>query len=105
SSRRRHTSFSRDWSSDVCSSDLSYLPWQTENDAQENFNVRAHIGQMLMWKLALDREVRVKNLVTNVASWHADNVVDLTAQSTLKIGRAACREREWSAAGAEGTET
>src|SRR5690606_40831237 len=25
SSRRRHTSFSRDWSSDVCSSDLSRL--------------------------------------------------------------------------------
>src|SRR5690606_40193549 len=31
SSRRRHTRFSRDWSSDVCSSDLSWrgaeLPW------------------------------------------------------------------------------
>src|SRR5690606_41192277 len=31
SSRRRHTSFSRDWSSDVCSSDLPlpfrFLPW------------------------------------------------------------------------------
>src|SRR5690606_40382175 len=26
SSRRRHTSFSRDWSSDVCSSDLGGLP-------------------------------------------------------------------------------
>src|SRR5690606_31686789 len=26
SSRRRHTSFSRDWSSDVCSSDLAYGP-------------------------------------------------------------------------------
>src|SRR5690606_40946004 len=26
SSRRRHTRFSRDWSSDVCSSDLSGLP-------------------------------------------------------------------------------
>src|SRR5690606_39612697 len=25
SSRRRHTSFSRDWSSDVCSSDLNFL--------------------------------------------------------------------------------
>src|SRR5690606_4944733 len=25
SSRRRHTSFSRDWSSDVCSSDLEYV--------------------------------------------------------------------------------
>src|SRR5690606_40651691 len=29
SSRRRHTRFSRDWSSDVCSSDL-YLPGDTE---------------------------------------------------------------------------
>src|SRR5690606_40016604 len=29
SSRRRHTRFSRDWSSDVCSSDLSEQPgWQ-----------------------------------------------------------------------------
>src|SRR5690606_40335002 len=28
SSRRRHTRFSRDWSSDVCSSDLSQLVFQ-----------------------------------------------------------------------------
>src|SRR5690606_41822340 len=28
SSRRRHTRFSRDWSSDVCSSDLSYSPYR-----------------------------------------------------------------------------
>src|SRR5690606_40582497 len=32
SSRRRHTRFSRDWSSDVCSSDLrrgaAYAPWE-----------------------------------------------------------------------------
>src|SRR5690606_40925958 len=27
SSRRRHTRFSRDWSSDVCSSDLSHSKW------------------------------------------------------------------------------
>src|SRR5690606_39651864 len=27
SSRRRHTRFSRDWSSDVCSSDLRRWPW------------------------------------------------------------------------------
>src|SRR5690606_40949025 len=27
SSRRRHTRFSRDWSSDVCSSDLEYVYW------------------------------------------------------------------------------
>lgn len=62
----------------------SFLPWQSENDRQENFNVRAHIGQMLLWKLALDREFRVKDLVTATSSWHADNVVDLTGQATLK---------------------
>src|SRR5690606_40840229 len=27
SSRRRHTRFSRDWSSDVCSSDLGHFAW------------------------------------------------------------------------------
>src|SRR5690606_40136362 len=32
SSRRRHTSFSRDWSSDVCSSDLSRQPTMDGNE-------------------------------------------------------------------------
>src|SRR5690606_40207591 len=31
SSRRRHTSFSRDWSSDVCSSDLDTFTYQASN--------------------------------------------------------------------------
>src|SRR5207302_2098950 len=30
SSRRRHTRFSRDWSSDVCSSDLRYYQYRSE---------------------------------------------------------------------------
>src|SRR5690606_33833708 len=34
SSRRRHTRFSRDWSSDVCSSDLSLLDPATERQFQ-----------------------------------------------------------------------
>src|SRR5690606_40138674 len=33
SSRRRHTRFSRDWSSDVCSSDLSHLLQHAREDA------------------------------------------------------------------------
>src|SRR2546422_3487036 len=32
SSRRRHTRCSRDWSSDVCSSDLTYLVFDIYND-------------------------------------------------------------------------
>src|SRR5690606_40067092 len=35
SSRRRHTSFSRDWSSDVCSSDLPEAPAALEDAALE----------------------------------------------------------------------
>src|SRR5690606_39614233 len=35
SSRRRHTSFSRDWSSDVCSSDLGHQCIQQSADAGE----------------------------------------------------------------------
>src|SRR5690606_39434435 len=38
SRRRRHTSFSRDWSSDVCSSDLLILPRTIES-------LRTEIGQ------------------------------------------------------------
>src|SRR5690606_40506246 len=34
SSRRRHTRFSRDWSSDVCSSDLTTMPAVASNQNQ-----------------------------------------------------------------------
>src|SRR5690606_40209712 len=46
SSRRRHTRFSRDWSSDVCSSDLyadCHLP-ETAKRKQGNFDWRQAIG-------------------------------------------------------------
>src|SRR5690606_40263655 len=51
SSRRRHTRFSRDWSSDVCSSDLVYGPTEA----------RAHNTQKLsdfefVFNLSLDEE-------------------------------------------------
>src|SRR5690606_39799878 len=35
SSRRRHTRFSRDWSSDVCSSDLKDIPPPKQSDTKE----------------------------------------------------------------------
>src|SRR5690606_39852593 len=38
SSRRRHTRFSRDWSSDVCSSDLSGM----SNDGNGSDRIRLH---------------------------------------------------------------
>src|SRR5690606_39599788 len=40
SSRRRHTSFSRDWSSDVCSSDLHPLPLSRVQHAARRAGLR-----------------------------------------------------------------
>lgn len=62
----------------------SFLAWQTENDKQENWNVRASIGMMLKWKLAIDREFRIRDLLCNPSAWHADNVLDLTSVSAAK---------------------
>src|SRR5690606_41071689 len=42
SSRRRHTRFSRDWSSDVCSSDLTAITSHNQNDqnlAERNWSL------------------------------------------------------------------
>src|SRR5215475_6849258 len=45
SSRRRHTRFSRDWSSDVCSSDLQNYSWA----AYSGYMVmRGHISESLL---------------------------------------------------------
>src|SRR5690606_39392048 len=56
SSRRRHTSFSRDWSSDVCSSDLRLL---TRNAAErkqagERCDVEAGMAKLFASETALE---------------------------------------------------
>src|SRR5690606_40939853 len=49
SSRRRHTRFSRDWSSDVCSSDL--IEGSSNNKALEIFNPTADTINLSTYKL------------------------------------------------------
>src|SRR5690606_40557027 len=46
SSRRRHTSFSRDWSSDVCSSDLGGGGRRTQNSHRERMTERVLIADV-----------------------------------------------------------
>src|SRR5207245_4229159 len=89
SSRRRHTRCYRDWSSDVCSSDL--------------FMGSAHAANYQ----ALDGRVRV----TRVCARSADRAAKLAGtlgaepstdlEATIadpgEIGRASCRERVWVA--------
>src|SRR5690606_39869542 len=55
SSRRRHTTFSRDWSSDVCSSDLQYsLDHEAETEASIIAEIERYMaipGQALSYKI------------------------------------------------------
>src|SRR3712207_8770194 len=76
SSRRRHTRYWRDWSSDVCSSDLILTAVQAE---------------------AAGRPVLVK-IAPDLSDENVDAVADLALDLGLagiiaKIGRASCRER------------
>src|SRR5690606_39517005 len=88
SSRRRHTRFSRDWSSDVCSSDLAGADLAFLQLVQE--------GLALLRLLLLQVGTAAEHDVVAVAVELDDLGLDLLADERLqvKIGRASCRERE-----------
>src|SRR5690606_40328301 len=81
SSRRRHTRFSRDWSSDVCSSDLG-----------ERFELvvgerRWRACRRLGWE-------RIPAVVRTLSDREAAEMVMIeNLQRRNQIGRASCRER------------
>src|SRR5690606_40970015 len=91
SSRRRHTRFSRDWSSDVCSSDLPIQVRMLDNVIDLN---RLPVPQATI----TNRKYRAIGLGT--FGWH-----HLLAQKGIhwetpeEIGRASCRERVSTAGG------
>src|SRR5690606_39464074 len=93
SSRRRHTSFSRDWSSDVCSSDLFQL------DLPARGVHHLHVAPIGVEQVAK----RVEH--TGRAERHVGvltaRIVDLPQVAPdlgeAEIGRASCRERVWRA--------
>src|SRR5690606_40093132 len=85
SSRRRHTSFSRDWSSDVCSSDLYAVGGQ-----ELGYLPGTEAEKMSPWAQAV--------FDTLGAVVHENVVEEVVARGLLevlplKIGRASCRER------------
>src|SRR5436309_12361361 len=76
SSRRRHTRFSRDWSSDVCSSDLGPHPVRDEEEVVDRRRRELDAGQ-------IDRCGGKRNHTRS-----------------SQIGRASCRERVEMSVGA-----
>src|SRR5690606_39770078 len=86
SSRRRHTRFSRDWSSDVCSSDLAGALSALMSTAS---------GALLAVATLLANDVYRRFVAPGLgdgAFLRATRVIATTA-GVLKIGRASCRER------------
>src|SRR5690606_41676218 len=84
SSRRRHTRFSRDWSSDVCSSDLRGRNIAVFGQVDQRLNDRWR------WSLGLRAEQRDADYEDEGLVDESEQRSDLSAQ----IGRASCRERE-----------
>src|SRR5690606_40502612 len=101
---RRHTRFSRDWSSDVCSSDLPSPPFATERISSSGTKDRANSVFFVMVFLLLGVRGRLLGL-RGQPGVGADGVELVLVAAGLglqmKIGRASCRERakKWAAAG------
>src|SRR2546430_4655729 len=83
SSRRRHTRFDCDWSSDVCSSDLTMPPLSRET--------MQRILEMIRHDVAEDK-IKIDTPTQNLESYFLD-VVQKARQAAAEIGRASCRER------------
>src|SRR5690606_41060908 len=67
SSRRRHTRFSRDWSSDVCSSDLAYRPAIEQGAA---------VAVMPSYNLVNGRPAHVSPLIREaLRAWAPDDIL------------------------------
>src|SRR2546421_4439667 len=86
SSRRRHTRSDRDWSSDVCSSDLEHQAWLSVEilhpEAASAANYRI-VAQVIAELLSVDC----------LALFHPESRKLVPAHASEKIGRASCRER------------
>src|SRR5690606_41095253 len=92
SSRRRHTRFSRDWSSDVCSSDLSLYEFT------EDYLMVSLVFLTLSYVYTVGGHVRVTLFEKRIPA--RVNVI----WRRVQIGRASGRERGGSAVGAGAAE-
>src|SRR2546427_12838238 len=108
SSRRRHTRFDCDWSSDVCSSDLS-PHWRARNGmygatwrllvevCDGALNMRSHLGRSGVRIARATAETRVTpprpDLRGVVSRSQCSPSCSFWPPATPQIGRASCRER------------
>src|SRR2546429_82011 len=92
SSRSRHTICSRDWSSDVCSSDLSRRCRRLARHPQRRESAAAHDAAGLALTLRPDRVDRLGR-ITSRQPRRGVSPDGAIRGYPLEIGRASCRER------------
>src|SRR5690606_41038253 len=93
SSRRRHTRFSRDWSSDVCSSDLRRgdVPWRRGGGILASANLHSPCPRRSPERERARGAVAGSRLCDGCAGFGAGG--RKKPDGTMQIGRASCRER------------
>src|SRR5690606_40972330 len=93
SSRRRHTRFSRDWSSDVCSSDLLdeiVTLWR------EEIGPLPGVSSLILTEPGIGPQ----GIAVELRLTHPDlATLEAAGRATLEIGRASCRERVQTSVG------
>src|SRR5207253_7069248 len=95
-SRRRHTRWPRDWSSDVCSSDLA-----AETDKLDGLAVNIGSGHGTPIREIAERLsdiLKIDNAPEINGEFRPGEMRHLTSDTTLarsEIGRASCRERAY----------
>src|SRR5690606_39644251 len=92
-SSRRHTRFSRDWSSDVCSSDLQAAAARAVQLRLEAAEPNVIMGNPLPVAGDVEREARHTNTAPVLPCPRASSKGPRgSADAEIKIGRASCRE-------------
>src|SRR5690606_40320827 len=99
--RRRHTRFSRDWSSDVCSSDLTSSSLMCWAACDRLAHIAAQMGESARVRYWRERADEIKERILAEAwSEKRKAFVESFGGETLdEIGRASCREGVWASGG------
>src|SRR5690606_40026845 len=102
SSRRRHTRFSRDWSSDVCSSDLSKI-LMVESRFLDNDCTEKTIASVELYTLIELPNFSSSRLISSLLLSLVSSFIIEAKRLLRQIGRASCRERVeiWGEVGAQ----
>src|SRR5262249_58919672 len=96
SSRRRHTRLVSDWSSDVCSSDLKRASRRATTTSSYRVSTQNPRGLRCTGSSARNRWYVGYGSATNSGAIGLKEKSSIGRPPRGKIGRASCKEREWS---------